>query len=581
MHTDMTRDKRFLLLAALAAATLLPFLGLTDFYTKGEPREAVVAYSMLETGDWVLPVNNGGDMAYKPPMFHWAVAAASALAGGVSEYTSRLPSALALIALVLAGYRFHARRRGSEDAALVAGLVLLTSFETHRAGTNCRVDMLLTAFVVLALYRLCAWCEGGRRGFPWGAAALMGCAALTKGPVGILLPCLVTGAWMLVRGAGLRRTAGATLGVGAAACVLPALWYAAAWRQGGDEFLALVAEENFGRFLGRMSYESHENPVWYNFASMAAGFLPYTLLPLFALCGLRLRRPSAGGAAARLRAWARGAWARLRAMDDARLFSLLSAAVVFAFYCVPKSKRSVYLLPVYPFAAYFLAEWMLRLARGGARPLRTYAGVLAALGVTLTAALAAVRLGWVPDGVFRGRHAAENVAYLHALRDAPLGFAAWLLAVLPGALGAAVLVRLRWRRRTAGGGGARTLGAAAAMAFALFLALDGVCQPPVLCAKSDRGMAEDIRRIVPEGRIYSYANAPMMRFYVVNFYLGDRVEPLGPAAPGEGYVLARKRDAGDLLRDYAGVYSFEEVYRSRKRACDVRDTVCLYSFSRR
>ena len=46
-------------------------------------------------------------------------------------------------------------------------------------------------------------------------------------------------------------------------------------------------------------------------------------------------------------------------MDPVRLFSLLSIVVIFVFYCIPKSKRSVYLLPVYPFIAYFLAEWML------------------------------------------------------------------------------------------------------------------------------------------------------------------------------------------------------------------------------
>ena len=63
------KNRLFVFLVLICVVTLLPFLGLTDFHTKGEPREAVVAYSMLETGNWILPVNNGGDIAYKPPFF--------------------------------------------------------------------------------------------------------------------------------------------------------------------------------------------------------------------------------------------------------------------------------------------------------------------------------------------------------------------------------------------------------------------------------------------------------------------------------------------------------------------------------
>ena len=65
--------------------------------------------------------------------------------------------------------------------------------------------------------------------------------------------------------------------VGLASCVLPALWYLAAYQQGGDNFISLVMEENLGRFMGKMSYESHENGVHYYFIMLAAGLLPYTI----------------------------------------------------------------------------------------------------------------------------------------------------------------------------------------------------------------------------------------------------------------------------------------------------------------
>ena len=52
---------------SMAVLTLIPFLGLNEFSTKGEPREAVVAMSMLQQHNWILPVNNGFDIPYKPP----------------------------------------------------------------------------------------------------------------------------------------------------------------------------------------------------------------------------------------------------------------------------------------------------------------------------------------------------------------------------------------------------------------------------------------------------------------------------------------------------------------------------------
>lgn len=91
------QNRNLLILLSICVLTIFPLLGLTDYNTKGEPREAIVAYSMLEHGNWILPRNYGGEIAFKPPFLHWSVAAVSTLCGEVSEYSSRVPSALALI----------------------------------------------------------------------------------------------------------------------------------------------------------------------------------------------------------------------------------------------------------------------------------------------------------------------------------------------------------------------------------------------------------------------------------------------------------------------------------------------------
>ena len=95
------RKKAFWFIALLSVLVVVPFLGETIFYSKGEPREAIVALSMLESGNWILPVNYGTDIAYKPPFFYWSIAAVSSLFGEVTEFSARFPSALAFLAMQL------------------------------------------------------------------------------------------------------------------------------------------------------------------------------------------------------------------------------------------------------------------------------------------------------------------------------------------------------------------------------------------------------------------------------------------------------------------------------------------------
>ena len=56
-------------LLLISIVTIIPFLGLSEYHTKGEPRESIVSLSMIESGNWISPRNNGGELAYKPPFF--------------------------------------------------------------------------------------------------------------------------------------------------------------------------------------------------------------------------------------------------------------------------------------------------------------------------------------------------------------------------------------------------------------------------------------------------------------------------------------------------------------------------------
>lgn len=577
IRTDtMKTNNRLFILLLIAVLTIIPFLCLTEFNSKGEPREAVVALSMLKEGNWILPVNNGGDIPYKPPFFHWLIALFSLVSGRVTEFTSRLPSALALIAMTAGVYTFYRKRR-DERTAFVTALLTLTAFEVHRAGMNCRVDMVLTALIVGALLLLYRWFERGSKGVPLWAVLCMSGAACTKGPVGILLPCLVMGIFMLMRGARFWRTFFQMFLFGLLACILPALWYVAAWRQGGDNFLSMVYDENFGRFTGSMSYDSHVHPFTYNFVTVISGWLPWTLLML--LGALVAPRRKLGGLLK-----------RFKELDSVELFTWLAFLIIFVFYCIPKSKRSVYLLPIYPFMAWLMAEYIIYLVKVHVKIVKGYAGFIATLGIVLTLLLFAVGVNLLPDSMFHGKHAADNIAMMQALAGFRNCWWQVILALLPVAAGLSIWHFLfqkegKWTS-------SHLTQYLFICVFSIFIALDGVILPRVLSVKSDKMLAERLVQRYYGTPIYSYMSIDMMHFFCTNFYAEDCIGQFeqgrhnGHASNGEnnihtpisGVVMIPAHDCQQFLDRYKAKYNFTLDMKTDNKCGDAHDTVYIYRF---
>ena len=539
-------NKALWLIIILAIVMMIPFLGLTDFNTKGEPREAVVAYTMLEHGNWILPINNGGDIPYKPPFFHWCIAFFSLIAGHVNEYTSRLPSAVSLVLMTIGGFVFYAKRKDTQTS-LIAAILTLTAFEVHRAGMNCRVDMVNSAFMVGAMYLLYRWWEKGKHQLPWLAILCMSGATLTKGPVGIILPCFVMGVFMLTQrenfwGIVWRMALTALLSL-----IIPFCWYYAAYLQGGDEFLRLVKEENIDRFMGKMAYESHENPAWYNLLTLVMGWAPYTLLLLFSLFILPWKK-----------------FQKTRFLENAKkatplqVFTWLAFLLVLFFYCIPKSKRSVYLLPCYPFMAYLIAEyiaWMMKEKMGA---IKVYAGVIASLAIILVITTLVIRAGGIPDTIFHGKHAADNIAMLHAIGESTHGILFYVCNVFL-IIGAYHIFKALKKKETS-----QMMRYTLVMIIAIFITLDSTLQPAVLNTKADKHLAPVIEKKFDTSKLYSYMSVEMMHFFSLNFYLGDKIQQFDKVLPQDGVLMIPESDVPDFKEKFGRDYTFQKVWEVKK-----------------
>lgn len=580
----------------ISAITLLPFLGNVDFTTKGEPREAVVAMSMLNQHNWILPINNGFDIPYKPPFFQWCIAAFSLVTGHVSEFTSRLPSALSLIILLCAGALFYAKRKNN-NVSLLAAIITLTAFEVHRAGTNCRVDMVLTMFIVCALYALYEWWERGCRRLPWIAVLCMSGATLTKGPVGMVLPCFVMFVFMLFTawqqgklcGRIIWKTTYKLFLSAVLASVLPLIWYWAAYRQGGDQFMALVMDENVGRFLGKMKAVTHANPWHYNFLMLIAGWLPWTLpllLSLFVLPWRKFANSFTKGESTGKVTLKSRIMAAMRKADAVQVFTWLSFLLILFFYCIPKSKRGVYLLPCYPFMAVLIVEYMAWLVKRSLFPIRFYIGFLSIVGFILTVALVILKAGLVPDSIFHGKHAWENIQMLHALSDGSMSLGDILMALMP--LLAACLGLMTLMRRRSCFVTSHPVFASTVMTLLVFMAFDGYYKPTVVGCQSLRPVAMQVEQAAKGEPVFALTTInkrevgdDVLRLYGIDFYLGDNVRQLDVDRPRKGVVVVPAQCKPLLSEPFAKQYSFKEIMRTEHRASCFKDTIYVYQFARK
>ena len=111
----------------LAAALFLPGIGQRIIYVGDEARYALLARTMVETGDWLVPRIGDEVHMEKSPLFIWAIAALSLAGRRVTELTAVLPAALSGIGGVGMTYVLGRRMFGWR-AGFLAALILATTW---------------------------------------------------------------------------------------------------------------------------------------------------------------------------------------------------------------------------------------------------------------------------------------------------------------------------------------------------------------------------------------------------------------------------------------------------------------------
>ncbi len=312
----------------------LSFLGGRDLWSPVEPRYGEIVRVMFSRGEWIVPTVNGSLYTDKPILYFWLVLIFSHLLGGVSEWSLRLPSALSAIGLSLITYRMGSEFFGAR-VGLLASLIFATLSRVLLEGRWAHTDMLFsfcfTASVYLLLRR---W--HGRSGSSEAlvAYALMGLATLTKGMIGFVLPGMIFLCLLIMRkdGQGWSRL---NLIPGTLIFLLViAPWFVVVALQTQGEWLSeFIWTHHVQRYLDS---SGHRRPFYYYLINLPVDLAPWTPLLIPA---------------------AVAAWNRRRiALSPVALTLVTWAIVVFVFFSLSDTKRGLYLLPMYPTVALWLAH---------------------------------------------------------------------------------------------------------------------------------------------------------------------------------------------------------------------------------
>jgi 4-amino-4-deoxy-L-arabinose transferase-like glycosyltransferase len=311
---------------------------------------AEAAREMVLRHDWVTLYTDGIRYLEKAPLMYWGVAASYELFGA-TEWTTRLPSTLGVLALLLVTYALGKRAFG-ERGGLYSAVVLATSLGPYIFTRFQIPDIIVGLWLALSafFFLLSLDQEKPSRWVCWGFAATCALSVLTKSLIGLIFPLGTVFLYLTI-----TRNLHHILKLRLLSSALVFLVIAAPWH-----ILAAVRNPGQGAVHGFLwFYFVNEQFLRYVGKRFPAG---YDTVPLLIFWGLTLLwlgpwmaflPQSVKQIPLRLRELR----AELNSSQRANLFFLIWALVVVGFFTF-STRQEYYTLPAIPAFALLVGGWL-------------------------------------------------------------------------------------------------------------------------------------------------------------------------------------------------------------------------------
>ena len=317
------------LLTALISLFFGFMLGNRPLSVPDEGRYVEIPREMVATGDYLTPRLNGVKYFEKPVLFYWLESFSIKLFG-LKGFALRLwPALFALTGCLVvygSGVRLFGRRTG-----LIAATVLATSLLYYALSRAIILDMPVSVLLSVALlcFLLGTHEPPGlrRRLFMWGFYSFAALAVMTKGLIGILIPGMVIGVWIILLGEWrVLKTMYLPSGL-LLFLLIAAPWHILVNRANPEFFNFYFIHEHFLRYLTKI--HSRYKPAWFFIPVVLLGLFPWSV---FLIQAVKHNLPPS--------------WRERHEHRDT-LFLLLWAGLVFLFFSASSSKLIPYILPVF------------------------------------------------------------------------------------------------------------------------------------------------------------------------------------------------------------------------------------------
>jgi len=481
---------------------------------------AEAAREMLQRHDWVTLYTDGFRYLEKAPLMYWSLATSYRIFG-ISDWSTRLPLMLGVLALIFSTYHLGSYVYG-EAGGRYAGVVLATSLGLFIFTRFLIPEVLVALWLTLGYYFFLKSLEQEQpsRLVGWGFAAMCALNVLTKGLIGLVFPAGAIGFYLLLTG-DLRRllrlhvvsSALVFFAIAAPWHILAALRNPAQGQARGFLWFYFI-NEHVMRFLGKRVPPGYDTvPLAIFWGLLLAWLLPWSVFLPQALRDVPAR------------------WRELRshALDRqqrANLLFFLWALVIVGFFSF-STRQEYYTIPALPGAALLVGGWLARESGPAARQSDRRAGTISSivlfafggLGLLAGTYLLSVSHRPVPGAdladLLKKNPQDYNFSLGHVLDLTPQALGAFRVPLLGTSLGLFLGTGLNWILRRRG----RPLAGNVALAAMMVVLLACVHSSfstfsPIL---SSYNLAEAIRRQFRPGDVIvidgEYHQASTLNFY--------------------------------------------------------------------
>jgi len=254
---------------------ILP-IGLVPLFNLDEGAFSEATREMLLNGDFITTYLNGELRFDKPILIYW-LQAFSVSIFGLNEFALRLPSALAGVLWAYSIWWFS-RRYFDEKVSFLATFFMVTSLQIGIIVKAAIADSLLNMSIAFAMFNVWLYLDKREPKNLYLAFVFIAIGTLTKGPVAIMIPLVVTFIYLAIK-KNLKLFFKMIFNpIGISLFFIIALpWYILEYLDQGMKFIdGFIFKHNLERF--DTSLEHHKGSFFYFIPVLILGFLPFTLL---------------------------------------------------------------------------------------------------------------------------------------------------------------------------------------------------------------------------------------------------------------------------------------------------------------